>query len=365
MTSRRSANAGSAARRSASVWAWSARARGAAGVLMTHRVVVWGHRQRRPAGDPGGRRRTATSSWSARSSRTRRRSGRDAGELAGIEPLGRARDRRRRRSRSAATSTRSSTPRPPTPDPRHALAGSRRVPRAPARTSCRPSFYPLLHPASAPPRAARRGRAGVCAKVAVVGVRLGHRSRVGARHPPRAGERGRRRHQRDPDPGAVQLRALRPAGRRARGDRVRRADGRAAADAPRLLAATWCGRRCCGSSPTCSTSSSKRSPRTSSGDRSSARSRSPAWARSSAARKARSASRCAGIVDGRPLLVVEHVTRIDDECAPDWPPVRVTRRRAQGDPHRAPEPRRCRCTARSRASRAPPVAGTRPRRTAS
>jgi 2,4-diaminopentanoate dehydrogenase len=26
-----------------------------------------------------------------------------------------------------------------------------------------------------------------------------------------------------------------------------------------------------------------------------------------------------GIVDGRPLLVVEHITRIDDECAPDWP----------------------------------------------
>jgi hypothetical protein len=26
-----------------------------------------------------------------------------------------------------------------------------------------------------------------------------------------------------------------------------------------------------------------------------------------------------GIVGGRPLLVVEHVTRIDDECAPDWP----------------------------------------------
>lgn len=26
-----------------------------------------------------------------------------------------------------------------------------------------------------------------------------------------------------------------------------------------------------------------------------------------------------GVVDGRPLLVVEHVTRIDDECAPDWP----------------------------------------------
>jgi hypothetical protein len=26
-----------------------------------------------------------------------------------------------------------------------------------------------------------------------------------------------------------------------------------------------------------------------------------------------------GIVAGHPLLVVEHVTRIDDECAPDWP----------------------------------------------
>jgi hypothetical protein len=26
-----------------------------------------------------------------------------------------------------------------------------------------------------------------------------------------------------------------------------------------------------------------------------------------------------GIVGGRPLLVVEHVTRIDDECAPEWP----------------------------------------------
>jgi 2,4-diaminopentanoate dehydrogenase len=26
-----------------------------------------------------------------------------------------------------------------------------------------------------------------------------------------------------------------------------------------------------------------------------------------------------GIVDGKPLLVIEHVTRIDDDCAPDWP----------------------------------------------
>ncbi len=26
-----------------------------------------------------------------------------------------------------------------------------------------------------------------------------------------------------------------------------------------------------------------------------------------------------GVVDGRPLIVMEHITRIDDECAPDWP----------------------------------------------
>ena len=25
------------------------------------------------------------------------------------------------------------------------------------------------------------------------------------------------------------------------------------------------------------------------------------------------------IVDGRPLVVVEHITRIDDRCAPEWP----------------------------------------------
>ncbi len=25
-----------------------------------------------------------------------------------------------------------------------------------------------------------------------------------------------------------------------------------------------------------------------------------------------------GIVDGHPLLVLEHITRIDDDCAPEW-----------------------------------------------
>ncbi len=43
-----------------------------------------------------------------------------------------------------------------------------------------------------------------------------------------------------------------------------------------------------------------------------------------------------GIVDGRPLLVMEHITRIDDDCAPDWPsspePGGVHRVRISGHP---------------------------------
>jgi len=44
-----------------------------------------------------------------------------------------------------------------------------------------------------------------------------------------------------------------------------------------------------------------------------------------------------GIVDGRPLLVVEHITRIDDDCAPDWPtstqPGGIHRVRITGHPN--------------------------------
>jgi hypothetical protein len=44
-----------------------------------------------------------------------------------------------------------------------------------------------------------------------------------------------------------------------------------------------------------------------------------------------------GIVDGRPLLVMEHVTRIDDDCAPDWPtstePGGIHRVRITGHPN--------------------------------
>jgi len=44
-----------------------------------------------------------------------------------------------------------------------------------------------------------------------------------------------------------------------------------------------------------------------------------------------------GIVDGRPRLVVEHVTRIDDDCAPEWPvatqPGGIHRVRITGHPN--------------------------------
>jgi hypothetical protein len=44
-----------------------------------------------------------------------------------------------------------------------------------------------------------------------------------------------------------------------------------------------------------------------------------------------------GIVAGRPLLVMEHVTRIDDDCAPDWPsstqPGGIHRVRITGHPN--------------------------------
>lgn len=44
-----------------------------------------------------------------------------------------------------------------------------------------------------------------------------------------------------------------------------------------------------------------------------------------------------GIVDGHPRLVVEHVTRIDDDCAPEWPtstaPGGIHRVRISGHPN--------------------------------
>jgi hypothetical protein len=44
-----------------------------------------------------------------------------------------------------------------------------------------------------------------------------------------------------------------------------------------------------------------------------------------------------GVVDGRPRLVMEHVTRIDDDCAPDWPvstePGGIHRVRITGHPN--------------------------------
>jgi hypothetical protein len=44
-----------------------------------------------------------------------------------------------------------------------------------------------------------------------------------------------------------------------------------------------------------------------------------------------------GVIDGRPRLVVEHVTRIDDDCAPEWPtstaPGGIHRVRISGHPN--------------------------------
>ena len=37
-----------------------------------------------------------------------------------------------------------------------------------------------------------------------------------------------------------------------------------------------------------------------------------------------------GIVGGSPLFVVEHITRIDDDCTPEWPHLDLTRRRSTG-----------------------------------
>ena len=47
-----------------------------------------------------------------------------------------------------------------------------------------------------------------------------------------------------------------------------------------------------------------------------------------------------GIVGGRPRLVIEHVTRIDDDCAPDWPSSTAPGGDAPGPRHRPPGPRR-------------------------
>ena len=86
--------------------------------------------------------------------------------------------------------------------------------------------------------------------------------------------------------------------------------------------------------------------------------RARAWARSRPGTQGAFRFEVRGIVDGHPLLVVEHVTRIDDECAPDWPrsarPGGEHKVRAQ----RPPAPRGERCTAPNRANPAPPAAAT-------
>ena len=71
------------------------------------------------------------------------------------------------------------------------------------------------------------------------------------------------------------------------------------------------------------------------------------------------------IVGGRPLLVVEHVTRIDDDCAPGLAAIGVTRWGAPRAHDRPSRTCRSRSTAPSPGSPARRAAGTPPRRTGS
>ena len=158
---------------------------------------------------------------------------------------------------------------------------------------------------------------------------------------------------------------VRPARRGARGHRLRRADGRDAADAPRLLARHGVGADGADPGRPPRREARRGSRPTSSGGRWSARSRCRAWARSSRAPRARSGSRCVASSTAVPLLVVEHVTRIDDECAPEWPTSHVTRRRAPASASPGTRTSRSRSTAPSPESRVRRAAGTRRLRTAS
>ncbi len=256
---------------------------------MTYRVVVWG------TGNVG---RPALRAIAAHRDlelvgvivSNPEKVGRDAGELAGIEPLGVTRDRRRR-GRARGRRRRGRLHR----DRGHATGGGvRRPPRMPAARHQR--RVDVLLSVAAPARARRPSCStlvgAACAEggasVFVSGIDPGWAldilpallSGVGA------GITEIR------IAGAVQLRALRPARSRARGHRLRRSDGRAAAHAPRLLAADGVGADAADPRAICSRSRSTRSSRRSSAARSSARSRCRAWARSKRGRRARSGSRC-------------------------------------------------------------------------
>ena len=208
------------------------------GHALTFRVVVWGTGNAGPSRDPRrgraprprarrrGRRRSRP-----RSAATRARSPASVrwASLATDDLDGRARRRRRRRRLHR--------------DRRH--PSRRRARRSRAVSRSRPQRgVDLVLRAPAPAHRAASVLDVVDARVPtrqLVGVRVRHRPGLGARHPPRARERRRRRDHRDPRAGAVQLRALRPARGRPRGHRLRRPDGPAAADAARHLAADGVG----------------------------------------------------------------------------------------------------------------------------
>ena len=147
--------------------------------------------------------------------------GRDAGEIAGVAKTGvLATDDARGAARAGRRCGRVHRQR--RHPPAEALGDLLACLRAGANVVST-SFYPLLYPPSTAARAAGAAGRGRLPRRRQLAVRLRHRSGLGARHPAAAAQRRGLRHPRGAQPGDLQLRALRPAGRGAQGDRLRRA----------------------------------------------------------------------------------------------------------------------------------------------
>ncbi len=199
---------------------------------MTHRVVIWGTGNvGRPAIRAAAAHRDLELVGVVVSNPDK--VGRDAGDLAGIGPLG-----------VAATDDPAIALDPAVDAVIYTASGDFRPDEAQRDLEAclaagvnvvSTSFYGLLHPGSVPDDL-RSSVSDACRARQQLGLRVRHRSRLGHRHPSAPRVRRVRRHRRDPDPGALQLRALRPARGGPHHHRVRPADGPAATDAARLRA---------------------------------------------------------------------------------------------------------------------------------
>ena len=146
----------------------------------------------------------------------------------------------------------------------------------------------------------------------------GHRPRLGQRRAAGAGERAGRRGRPGAVPGDLRLLDLRRPRRGALPGRHGPADGLRAADGRRRRADDGLGRAGADDRPGARASSSTRSARPSSAGR---------WRQDvttalglfEAGTQGALRFEVQGIVGGEPRIVVEHVTRIAPDCAPDWP----------------------------------------------